>query len=184
MDITFGQLKEIAEVITQKDAIDYTISIGSLISSVAVILLSFYIFFKTPNQTARSKVYEKEVDLLYKAFDCFCLFSDTVGLYASNKYRKFKALGNVDSEPLDQSFPDKEKESSEDVYAAFKQYNMASNILQSIGALEPKKHADNYKIKTVELRELIIEFQENPEEKSISEYNKIANDIKKKQEMN
>ena len=166
MEITFEQIKELTEIVTSKDWVDYVSSIGSLISSVAIILLTCYIFFKTPNQTARSKVYEKEVDLLYKAFDCFCLFSDAVGLYASNKHRKYKTLSNPDNKPLEESFINKEKQSSEDVYPAFKEQNMASSLLHSIGALEPKKCVDSYKGKTVELRKLIIDFEtshENPD---------------------
>lgn len=159
MEITFDQIKELTEIVTSKDWVDYVTSIGSLISSVAIIFLTCYIFFKTPNQTARSKVYEKEVDLLYKAFDYFCLFSDAVGLYASNKHRKYKTLSDPDNKPLEESFSDKEKQSSEKVYPAFKEQNMASSLLHSIGALEPKKYVDSYKEKTVELRKLIIEFE-------------------------
>lgn len=159
MEITFDQIKELTEIVTSKDWVDYMTSIGSLISSVAIIFLTGYIFFKTPNQTARSKVYEKEVDLLYKAFDYFCLFSDAVGLYASNKHRKYKKLSDPDNKPLEESFSDKEKQSSEKVYPAFKEQNMASSLLHSIGALEPKKYVDSYKEKTVELRKLIIEFE-------------------------
>lgn len=165
MEITFDQVKELTEIITSKDWVDYVSTIGSLISSVAIIFLTCYIFFKTPNQTARSKVYEKEVDLLYKAFDFFCLFSDAVGLYASNKHRKYKTLSDSGNKPLEESFSDNEKQSSEKVYPAFKEQNMASSLLHSIGALEPKKCVDSYKEKTVELRELIIDFEtsnENP----------------------
>ncbi len=172
MEITFEQIKELTEIVTSKDWVDYVSSIGSLISSVAIILLTCYIFFKTPNQTARSKVYEKEVDLLYKAFDCFCLFSDAVGLYASNKNRKYKTLSNPENKPLEEGFIIKEKQSSEDVYPAFKEQNMASSLLHSIGALEPKKCVDSYKGKTVELRKLIIDFEtshENPDTEKCKE---------------
>lgn len=172
MEITFEQIKELTEIVTSKDWVDYTTSIGSLISSVVIILLTCYIFLKTPNQTARSKVYEKEVDLLYKGFDCFCLFSDAVGLYASNKHRKYKTLSNPGNKPLEESFINKEKQSSEDVYPAFKEQNMASSLLHSIGALEPKKCVDSYKVKTVELRKLIIDFEtsrENPDAEKCKE---------------
>lgn len=179
MDITFEQIKELTEIVTNKDWVDYVTSIGSLISSVVIILLTCYIFFKTPNQTARSKVYEKEVDLLYKAFDCFCLFSDAVGLYASNKSRKYKTLSNPRNKPLEDSFSQKEKESSENVYPAFKEQNMASSLLHSIGALEPKKCVDSYKKKTVELRALVINFENNSENPAPENCKKIAEDIEK-----
>jgi len=152
-------------------------SIGSLISSLAIIILTCYIFFKTPNQTARSKVYEKEVDLLYKAFDCFCLFSDAVGLYASNKHRKYKTLSDPDNKPLEESFSDKEKQSSERVYPAFKEQNMASRLLYSIGALEPKKCVDSYKEKTVELRKLIIDFETSNENLHTEKCKEISDKI-------
>ncbi|CFQ39600.1 hypothetical protein [Yersinia bercovieri] len=177
MEITFEQIKELTEIVTSKDWVDYVTSIGSLISSVAIILLTCYIFFKSPNQTARSKVYEKEVDLLYKAFDCFCLFSDAVGLYVSNKNRKYNTLSDSNNKPLEESFSKKEHESSENVYSAFKEQNMASSLLQSIGALEPKKCVDSYKDKTVELRRLIINFETNSENPDLQNYKEIASKI-------
>jgi hypothetical protein len=177
MEITFDQIKELTEIVTSKDWVDYLTSIGSLISSLAIIILTFYIFFKTPNQTARSKVYEKEVDLLYKAFDCFCLFSDAVGLYASNKHRKYKILSNPDNKPLEESFSDKEKQSSEKVYPAFKEQNMASSLLHSIGALEPKKCVDSYKEKTVELRKFIIDFETSNESINTEKCKEISDKI-------
>lgn len=179
MEITFDQIKELTEILTSKDWVDYVTSIGSLISSVAIIFLTCYIFFKTPNQTARSKVYEKEVDLLYKAFDCFCLFSDAVGLYASNKHRKYKTLSSPDNKPLEESFSDKEKQSSEKVYPAFKEQNMASSLLHSIGALEPKKCVDRYKEKTVELRKIIIDFEASNESPNTEKCKEISNEIGK-----
>ncbi|MFJ5433996.1 hypothetical protein ACIPSR_10540 [Pectobacterium sp. CHL-2024] len=179
MEITFEQIKELTEIVTNKDWVDYVTSIGSLISSVAIIFLTCYIFFKTPNQTARSKVYEKEVNLLYKAFDCFFLFSDAVGLYASNKHRKYKALSSPDNNTLEESFRDKEKESSENVYPVFKEQNMASSILHSIGALEPKKCVDSYKEKTVELRKLIINFETNHENPDSEKCKEISDKIEK-----
>ncbi|MEB8630444.1 hypothetical protein P2G72_11645 [Cronobacter sakazakii] len=179
MEITFDQIKELTEIVTSKDWVDYVTSIGSLISSVAIILLTCYIFIKTPNQTARSKVYEKEVDLLYKAFDYFCLFSDAVGLYASNKHRKYKTLSSPDNKPLEESFNDKEKQSSEKVYPAFKEQNMASSLLHSIGALEPKKCVDRYKEKTVELRKLIIDFETSNGNHNTEKYKEISDEIGK-----
>lgn len=177
MEITFDQIKELTEIVTSKDWVDYVTSIGSLISSLAIIILTCYIFFKTPNQTARSKVYEKEVELLYKAFDCFCLFSDAVGLYASNKHRKYKTLSAPDNKPLEESFSDKEKQSSEKVYPAFKEQNMASSLLHSIGALEPKKCVDSYKEKTVELRKLIIDFETRNENLNTEKCKEISDKI-------
>lgn len=177
MEITFDQIKELTEIVTSKDWVDYVTSIGSLISSLAIIILTCYIFFKTPNQTARSKVYEKEVELLYKAFDCFCLFSDAVGLYASNKHRKYKTLSAPDNKPLEESFSDKEKQSSEKVYPAFKEQNMASSLLHSIGALEPKKCVDSYKEKTVELRKLIIDFETSNENLNTEKCKEISDKI-------
>ncbi|MNG68652.1 hypothetical protein D3C79_269880 [compost metagenome] len=179
MEITFDQLKELTEIVTSKGWLDYVTSIGSLISPVAIILLTCYIFFKTPNQTARSKVYEKEVDLLYKAFDCFCLFSDAVGLYASNKSRKYKTLSNPDNNPSEEGFSNKEKQSAENVYPAFKEQNMASSLLHSIGALEPKKCVDSYKGKTVELRKLIIDFEKNHENPDTEKCKEISDQIEK-----
>ncbi|MFM1335944.1 hypothetical protein WFO66_17770 [Yersinia enterocolitica] len=177
MEITFEQIKELTEIVTSKDWVDYVTSIGSLISSVAIILLTCYIFFKTPNQTARSKVYEKEVDLLYKASDCFYLFSDAVGLYVSNKSRKYNNLSDSNNKPLEESFSKNEHESSENVYPAFKEQNMASSLLQSIGALEPKKCVDSYKDKTVELRRLIINFETNSESPDLQNHKEIASKI-------
>lgn len=177
MEITFDQIKELTEIVTSKDWVDYVTSIGSLISSLAIIILTCYIFFKTPNQTARSKVYEKEVDLLYKSYDCFCLFSDAVGLYASNKHRKYKTLSDPDNKPLEESFSDKEKQSSEKVYPAFKEQNMASSLLHSIGALEPKKCVDSYKEKTVELRKLIIDFETSNENLNTEKCKEISDKI-------
>lgn len=177
MEITFDQIKELTEIVTNKDWVDYVTSIGSLISSVAIIFLTCYIFLKTPNQTARSKVYEKEVDLLYKAFDYFCLFSDAVGLYASNKHRKYKTLSDPDNKPLEESFSDKEKQSSEKVYPAFKEQNMASSLLHSIGALEPKKYVDSYKEKTVELRKIIIEFERSNKNPNTEKCKEISDKI-------
>lgn len=46
MEITFDQIKELTEIVTSKDWVDYVTSIGSLISSVAIILLTCYIFLK------------------------------------------------------------------------------------------------------------------------------------------
>ncbi|WP_447881760.1 hypothetical protein [Serratia fonticola] len=177
MEITYEQIKEVAEIITKKDFFDYVISIGSLLSSVMVIFLSYYIFFKTPNQIARSKVYEKEVDLLYKAFDSFCIFADAVGLYASNKKRKYDTLSDPNSKPLEASFSIKESESSENVYSAFKEQNMASSLLQSIGALEPKKCVDSYKEKTVELRKIIINFENTSDNPDLTKYKELASKI-------
>lgn len=177
MEITYEQIKEVTEIITKKDFFDYVISIGSLLSSVVVIFLSYYIFFKTPNQTARSKVYEKEVDLLYKAFDSFCLFADAVGLYASNKKRKYDTLSDPNSKPLEASFSKKEIESSENVYPAFKEQNMASSLLQSIGALEPKKCVDRYKEKTVELRKIIFDFENTSDNPDLKKYKELASKI-------
>ena len=177
MEITFDQIKELTEIVTSKDWVDYVTSIGSLISSVAIIFLTCYIFLKTPNQTARSKVYEKEVDLLYKAFDYFCLFSDAVGLYASNKHRKYKKLSDPHNKPLEESFSDKEKQSSEKVYPAFKEQNMASSLLHSIGALEPKKCVDSYKEKTVELRKLIIDFETSNKNPNTEKCKEISDKI-------
>lgn len=44
MEITFEQIKELTEIVTSKDWVDYVTSIGSLISSVVIILLTCYIF--------------------------------------------------------------------------------------------------------------------------------------------
>lgn len=179
MEITFDQIKELTEIFTSKDWVDYVTSIGNLISSMAIALLTFYIFFKTPNQTARSKVYEKEVELLYRAFDYFCLFSDAVGLYASNKHRKYKTLRDLGSPPLEESFVNKEKESSENVYPAFKEQNMASSLLHSIGALEPKKCVDSYKEKAVELRKIIINFERIHKNPNTEKCREISDEIEK-----
>lgn len=179
MEITFDQIKELTEIFTSKDWVDYVTSIGNLISSMAIVLLTFYIFFKTPNQTARSKVYEKEVELLYRAFDYFCLFSDAVGLYASNKHRKYKTLRDLGSPPLEESFVNKEKESSENVYPAFKEQNMASSLLHSIGALEPKKCVDSYKEKAVELRKIIINFERIHKNPNTEKCREISDEIEK-----
>lgn len=179
MEISFEQVKQLAEIVTQKDWLDYLSSIGSLVSSLAVILLTCYIFFKTPNQTARGKIYEKEVDLLYRAFDSFCIFSDAVGLYASNKHRKYKTLSKPTNKPLEESFKDKEKESSENVYSTFKDQNMASSLLHSIGALEPKKCVDSYKAKTVELRKMIFDFEQSNANPSYEVCKEISDKIEK-----
>jgi len=179
MEITFDQIKELTEIFTSKDWVDYVTSIGNLISSMAIALLTFYIFFKTPNQTARSKVYEKEVELLYRAFDYFCLFSDAVGLYASNKHRKYKTLRDLGSPPLEEGFVNKEKESSENVYPAFKEQNMASSLLHSIGALEPKKCVDSYKEKAVELRKIIINFERIHKNPNTEKCREISDEIEK-----
>jgi len=179
MEITYEQIKELAEIVTSKDWVDYVTSIGSLINSVVIILLTCYIFFRTPNQTARSKVYEKEVDLLYKAFDSFCLFCDAVGLYASNKNRKYEKLSDPRNKPLEESFTIKEQESSDNVYPAFKEQNMASSLLHSIGALEPKKCVDSYKKKTVELRNFLFDIETSSEKPDSEKCKQIANEINK-----
>lgn len=177
MDINFEQMKALVEMVTKKDWVDYITSIGSLISSLAIILLTCYIFFKTPNQAARGKIYEKEVDLLYKAFDYFCLFADAVGLYTSNKNRKYKKLSTPDNKPLEESFSQKEKDSSENVYITFKEQNMASSLLHSIGAFECKKWVDSYKEETVKLRKLIIEFETDSHLLDSKKYKDMAANI-------
>ncbi|EOV9629966.1 hypothetical protein ACN5LM_001479 [Cronobacter dublinensis] len=68
-------------------------------------------------------------------------------------------MSDPDNKPLEESFSDKEKQSSEKVYPVFKEQNMASSLLHSIGALEPKICVDSYKEKNVELRKLIINFE-------------------------
>ncbi|MDY0924956.1 hypothetical protein SOM41_01170 [Enterobacter sp. CFBP8995] len=159
MDITFDQMKELVEIITQKDKFDYFISVANLIISGCVIALTYYVFFKTPNQTAKSKVYEKEIELLYKSFEYFCSFSDAVGLYVSNKYRKYNNLSDINNLPLEDNFAKNDDEASNNVYSLFKEHSIASSILQSIGALEPQKCIESYKDKTVALRKLIFEFE-------------------------
>lgn len=179
MNLSYEQLKNLVEIITEKSLIDYILPIGNLLVSIALIILSCYVFIKTPKQTAKSKIHEKEVELLYKAFECFCNFSDAVGLYISNKKRKYRRLSDPSSKPLENNFHKNESISSEKVHLAFSEQKMASNILQSIGSNEAKDLIDNYKNEVVKLRNLVMDFEGSTGPYQLQTYKVLLESIEK-----
>ena len=179
MNLSYEQLKTLAEIITEKSLIDYILPAGNLLISLALVILSCYIFIKTPKQTAKSKIHEKEVDLLYKAFESFCNFSDAVGLYISHKKIKYGRLSDPSSKPLEKNFYKTEAVSSEKAHQSFSEQKMASNILQSIGSNKANYLIDNYKNEFVKLRTLVINFEESTGPHQLHTYKNLLESIEK-----
>lgn len=157
MNLTYEQVLTLVTKATEKGTYDYLLLIFNFVLSLALILVSIHVFIKTPKQNKIIKIQEKEIELLYKAFDHFFIFSDAVSLFISNKERKFQKVFN--QENIEKSFLIKETESSERVYAAFKDMNMASHILRSIGDKTTEQKIDIYKTKAVNLRGIIFSFE-------------------------
>ncbi|UNP87542.1 hypothetical protein MNZ22_11935 [Aeromonas encheleia] len=179
MNLTYEQIELLVNTAAKKDIIDIIIAFGNIIPALLVGLFSYYAFIQTPRQLAKSKIKEKEVEMLYKAFDNFFIFSDAIGLFISNKERKYKKL--LTGHNLEPSFSEKEKASSDAVYASFSNYHLASHILRAIGNRDTEAQVDIYKTKAIEIRELILDFENNNEKaKDSSEYEAIHSEISKR----
>ncbi|WP_429212490.1 hypothetical protein [Aeromonas veronii] len=157
MDISYEQLEYIINLATDKDWVDISIAICNIAAPLFVGLFSYYAFIQSPRQLARSKIKEKEVEMLYKAFDHFFIFSDTIGLFVSNKERKYKKL--LTQQVIEDSFLEKEKSSSEAVYSAFQSGHLASHILRAIGDKNTEAQIDIYMTKVVEFRSYLFELE-------------------------
>ncbi|HDZ8842537.1 TPA: hypothetical protein RUX01_001999 [Aeromonas dhakensis] len=68
MNLSYEQLEYIIKLATDKDWIDISIAIFNIATPLFVGLFSYYAFIQSPRQLARSKIKEKEVEILYKAF--------------------------------------------------------------------------------------------------------------------
>lgn len=182
MDISFEQLQYLILEITKKDIFYYINLITNFIGSILILAISIYFFIKKPNQMAKIRIYEKEIELLYEAFNHFCKFSDKVGLFTSNKYRKFLYLSKPNELSLDSNFEVNEIKSTEEVYDSFSDENKASGILISIGANNLANTVKEYRKTTVDLRMLIISFEEKTKNKDKSDYDNICIVISKKRD--
>lgn len=107
MNLSYEQLELLINKATEKDTLDIFIAICNIIIPFFIGLFSYYTFIQSPRQLAKSKIKEKEVEMLYKAFDNFFIFSDSIGLFVSNKERKYKKL--LTQQVLEASFIEKEK---------------------------------------------------------------------------
>lgn len=175
MIFPFDEIKKLIYIFQEKDIFDYMGLLINAATPISIFWLGYYTFNKTPQQLAKSKIKEKEVEMLYKAFDSFFNFSDAIGLFISNKERKFKK--NIHGYPLEASFEKKETDSSEAVYLSFRDYNLASHILRAIGDKETEDKIDIFKTKAVELRKLIIDFELSAKASDVNEIDIICRDI-------
>lgn len=173
-NLTFDEIKSLIELITNKGLLDYISLSFNLLTSVAIVFITWYMFVKTPKQNKVIKIQEKEIELLYSAFDNFFIFSDAISLYISNKERKLKklALNEIIQEP----FIIKENISSDNVYSSFSKFFLAKHTLQAIGDIKTINLFDNYRSKSVFLRENIYKFEKinNP---TIEQYKEIISTI-------
>lgn len=175
MDLSYEQILEIVAKATDKNWYDYTFLFSNFILSIGLIYVSIHIFIKTPKQNKLIKIQEKEIELLYKAFDHFFVFSDAVSLFISNKERKFQKQHN--NENIEESFLQKEIQSSEKVYATFNDMNMASQILRSIGDKTTEQKVNIFETKAVDLRTKIYAFEKR--DYSLSEIDNFLIELRK-----
>ncbi|WP_159565431.1 hypothetical protein [Budvicia diplopodorum] len=180
MNITYEQISELIKLSSSKDWIDYISAIAGIFTSLFFVFFGYYTFIQAPKQLVKSKVNEKEVEMLYKAFEHLFIFSDAVGLYISNKERKYKKLSSNSVVELESSFAEKDRESSEGVYASFRDYNMAASIFRSIGATKIKDDIDMLKTKVVEFRNFIYDIENVAAKQSKEEYEELSENILKK----
>lgn len=179
MDLSYEQLESIIKLATDKDWLDISIATFNIATPLFVGLFSYYAFIQSPRQLARSKIKEKEVEMLYKAFDHFFIFADAIGLFVSNKERKYKKL--LEKQALEESFCEKEKVSSEAVYATFQSCHLASHILRAIGDKDTEAQVDIYRTKCIEFRAFIFDLERcDVSGKSCAEYEVIHRNISKR----
>lgn len=176
MDLSYEQILEIVAKATDKNWYDYTFLFLNFILSIGLIYVSIHIFIKTPKQNKLIKIQEKEIELLYKAFDHFFIFSDAISLFISNKVRKLQKLHKKES--IEESFTQKELLSSEKVYATFNDMNMASQILRSIGDKTTEQKMDIFKTKAVELRTKIYAFEKR--NSPLNEIDSLLKELRKR----
>lgn len=179
MNIDYEKIQQLVLAATEKDLLDYVVQISNILATVAIGFITWKIFINTPKQNKIIKIQEKEIELLYRAFEHFHNFSDTVSLYISNKNRKYYKLSK--QENLEASFSEKDSISTEAVYTSFKEYTLASHILRSIGDKNTENLIDIYKTKAVEIRTDIYDFENNYNENELKNF--IDNLSKKRNEL-
>lgn len=158
MNISYEQLEKLIQLATSKDYLDVLAQLANIATTLGIVIITWIIFIYTPKQNRLVKIQEKEIEMLYRAFDSFHNFVDAFGLYISNKHRKYKKIKENKGE-LEESFSDKEKKSSDAVYLSFRDYTLASHILRSIGDKRTEYLVDIYKKTAVEARAFIYRFE-------------------------
>ena len=105
MDFNLEQAKDLINHATNKDCFDYIIQLANITTPIILIFITWGIFIKTPKQNKIIVINEKEIEMLYKAFENFHIFSDAINLYISNKKRKHQ--NKLDGKKLEDSFAQK-----------------------------------------------------------------------------
>lgn len=159
MDFNLEQAKDLISHATNKDYFDYTIQLANIATPIILMFVTWGIFIKTPKQNKIIVINEKEIEMLYKAFENFHIFSDAISLYISNKKRKHQ--NELDGKNLEVSFTQKETESSNAVYESFRNYTLAISILRSIGDKNTESFINKYHEKAKSLRTSIYDFELN-----------------------
>lgn len=157
MELNYNQIQDLIILATSKNWYDYLSLIFNVLISLCAIILTYAVFLKTPKQNRRLKIQEKEIELLYLAFDNFQIFTDTINLYLSNKHRRYSKLQN--KKQLEDTFLEKDKASTEKVYNSFVNFNLAVDILRSIGDIETARQVQDYKELAVESRSYIFSYE-------------------------
>lgn len=150
IDNTFNQIKELIEIATSHDWFDIlSLVITNLITIIAV-GSSIFIFNRHAVQVSTERVIEKEVEKLYEASDCLFTFSDAANLYFSMS--KYNIDRIIENKSMDNDFPDKLKQSSDDIYQKISSVKKSEFLLKSIGANGAADFIKTYNTDTIELR--------------------------------
>jgi len=170
--MTFEEIKQITEIVTDHDWFDYTTLICSVVVPAIAAGLSYIFFKRHASQVLNEKLIEREVEALYDVMDCFFNFSDAFGLYHSLSYKKFRSDLLLVSMGSDISV--QVKSASDAVLLEHKSIKRGIFLMEAQGEDDAAKALDNYHQTAVEIRKRLYFAGE---EQNPSEAARLKNDI-------
>lgn len=170
--MTFEEIKQITEMVTDHDWFDYATLICSVVVPTVAAGLSYIFFKKHASQVLNEKLIEREVEALYDVMDCFFSFSDAFGLYHSLSYKKFRNDLQLVSMVSDISV--QVKTASDTVLLEHRSIKRGIFLMEAQGEDDAAKALDNYHQAAVEIRKRLY-FAE--EEQNPGEAARLKNDV-------
>jgi hypothetical protein len=170
--MTFEEIKQITEMVTDHDWFDYATLICSVVVPAIAAGLSYIFFKRHASQVLNEKLIEREVEALYDVMDCFFSFSDAFGLYHSLSYKKFRNDLQLVSMVSDISV--QVKTASDTVLLEHRSIKRGIFLMEAQGEDDAAKALDNYHQAAVEIRKRLY-FAE--EEQNSGEAARLKNDV-------
>jgi hypothetical protein len=159
IDLNYDQISNLIDLASNKDIYDWVTLLLPNFITITTIITSYYYFTKQAKQITLERIIEKEVDRLYEAADLFFSYSNAVGLYFSMSEKEFHRIA-TDKE-MEESFTEKLKESSGNVYNSFANMHKAEFIMNSLGETTIAVKLKKYRESTIEYRESIFKILES-----------------------